>query len=169
MAETNTFTAVCGAPVEKWNHFEECVKQRDAEGNPVKGSLGIHFDIPENLANLLYEECHGSFDALLLKLGELPHTREKSKGTKDDHIRQVVAFMRLCEGGANEFFIKKGTSPLWLVRRVGHYRHDPTKLFSHRISYELVRKVTDQEKKKHFPKTITQIKSTYGTMAALLG
>jgi hypothetical protein len=53
----------------------------------------------------------------------------------------------LAEGGSQEFFIKKGIVPMYLVRRVGHYRYFGGKRYPHRISFEFIRFANDDEKK----------------------
>jgi hypothetical protein len=48
------------------------------------------------------------------------------------------------------FFIKKGTRPLWLVRKTGTYWYEDREGWNpHRISFEFVRDVTEEEGRAH--------------------
>jgi hypothetical protein len=137
---TQSFPSISGADnktVALWSEFTNHITSGTAE-NPRKGSLGIHFDLNENLANI-YAECEYDTDRVDNKLRE--------KGRDKNQIKQLMDFMTIAESNNPEtlFFIKQGTSRKWLVKRVGHYRYDPTKRYPHRISYEYVRDVTPEE------------------------
>ena len=138
---TTSFLVISGAENDKpgilWSEFTNHITSGTAE-NPLKGSLGIHFNLNENLANL-YAEC--DYDMARLK------TALRTKALTDNQIKQLCEYLEMTESNNPEalFFIKQGIVPKWLVRRVGHYRYDPTKRYPHRISYEYVRNATPEE------------------------
>lgn len=118
-----------------WPEFTKHITSGTAE-NPRKGSLGVHFDLADNLVNL-YSEC--DYDMARLK------TKLRENGRDTNQITQLCQFLDIAENNQNLFFIKQESRPRWLVKRVGHYRFDPTKHYPHRISYEYVRDATAEE------------------------
>jgi hypothetical protein len=133
--------SISGAENDKsgilWSEFTKHINSGTAE-NPRKGSLGVHFNLNENLANL-YANC--DYDMARLKAAL------RTRGLTDDQSKQLCQFLEMTESNTPDtmFFIKKGIYRKWLVKRIGHYRFDPTKRYPHRISYEYVRDVTPEE------------------------
>jgi hypothetical protein len=120
--------------------FERCVlSRRGIDRIPKRGSIGVQHNVKRmNLANELYEKCSGDFEEFEAALPADLNAFKK---------QQLVDFMKLCEKKRGKYFIiKRGTQPYLLVRRIGHYRYDPTEHFCHRISYEVIKDLRHLER-----------------------
>jgi hypothetical protein len=135
--DTSSFLVISGAENTPtlWTEFINNITSGTPD-KPQTGSMGIHFDLNQNMANL-YAECNYDKEKTRVRIHTIVKT---SSGTN-----QLMQFFEFAEGAQPYFFIKKGIVPKWLVRRVGHYRFDSSKHYPHRISYEYVRDATPEE------------------------
>jgi hypothetical protein len=148
-----TIYAVSGAENnnDHWAELTKAITSGDAE-NPRKGSMGVNFNINENLANI-YASCEFDLEKVKIILrSKYASIKNKDMSPLSPHqignkIGQLKSFMELAEGDETLFCIKQGTRARWLMKRVGHYRFDPANnIYKHRISYEYVRDITDEER-----------------------
>lgn len=131
---------ISGAPADEWDECFLPSAQFDTNGNLVRGSLGVSYDIKQNLGNLFYETCKGDEKRFAIEI----HNRYPNLSTRQ--INLIVKFLKFAEGNETMFAIKRGTTVQYIARRIGHYRYDPSNHYSHRISYEIVRSATAEEK-----------------------
>jgi len=137
-AETKTFDTM----------FWKGITERQLVNNktvPAKGSLGVFWQIykdlrvlgPENIKN---EKVNKSY----------PRNPDDGKVITSVNAKALKGFYEWANQNTEPlFFIKKGTQPLWLCRKVGTYYYedkaDDPYWYPHRIAFEFVRPVTESE------------------------
>ena len=127
--------------------FWESVTEKDATtGLPVRGSLGVHWNVYKDLRTLAETDL---FEQLLLC--RVNKSNPRSPCPADPMISKIAAgflktFYEFCEQTEQPyFFIKNGASPLYLAEKTGPYLYDADHEFPHRLSYRVVRVVTESE------------------------
>lgn len=116
------------------------------KGAPPVGSIGVYWHLYKDLRTMTREQ-------LASQKTNRVEPRKPEEGTIIPTTH--VTFLRLFyEFGIQDvqpyFFIKKGTRPQWLVRKVGSYYYDDTAIEApHRIAFEFVRNATEEEGRAH--------------------
>lgn len=116
------------------------------KGAPPVGSIGVYWHLYKDLRTMTREQ-------LAAQKTNRVEPRKPEEGTIIPTTH--VTFLRLFyEFGIQDvqpyFFIKKGTRPQWLVRKVGSYYYDDTAIEApHRIPFEFVRNATEEEGRPH--------------------
>ena len=141
-----------GGPTDRFKKvFWDAVTEKDPKsGLPIRGSIGVHWNVYVDLRSL---DTDGG--QLLTNLCRLRINKSNPRSVRSDDplLTKISAgFLTKFYEFANQqtqpyFFIKNGASPLWLARNVGTYEYDETHEFPHRIRYEIVRVVTEEEGK----------------------
>jgi len=140
-----------GGPTDRFKKvFWDAVTEKDPKsGLPIRGSIGVHWNVYADLRSL-DTDGHLLTNLCRIRINKLTPRSVRS----DDPLltKMSAGFLTKFYEFANQqlqpyFFIKNGASPLWLARNVGTYEYDGTHEFPHRIRYEIVRVVTDEEGK----------------------
>jgi len=139
--------AISGAEKDAFDTvFWKGVTARDA-AHPLRGSVGVFWYLYKDLRDVtdLEKELVNTSNP------RLPHTGVPYKAAVLTLLRAFFNFAQ--QADQPYFFIKRGTRPLWLVRKTGSYwyedREDDPSWNPHRISFEFVRKVTEEEGRSH--------------------
>ena len=140
-----------GGPTDRFKKvFWDAVTEKDVKtGLPLRGSIGVHWNVYTDLNSLNVD------GQLLTNLCRLRINKINPRSVRpDDPLLSkisagfLVKFYEFANQQAQPFFfIKNGASPLWLARNMGTYEYDGTHEFPHRIRYEIVRVVTEEEGK----------------------
>jgi len=136
-----------GATAQFKKVFWESVTEKDATtGLPIRGSLGVHWNVYKDLRTLAETDL---LEQLLLC--RINKSNPRNPCPADPLISKIAAgflktFYEFCEQTEQPyFFIKNGASPLYLAEKTSSYVHDPDHEFPHRLTYRVVRVVTDSE------------------------
>jgi len=112
---------------------------------PAKGSIGVFWQVYKDLRMLGSENIQNE------KVNKLyPRNPEDGKSITAVNAKALKGFYEWANQMTEPlFFIKKGTQPLWLCRKIGTYyyedRPDDPYWYPHRIAFEFVRSVTETE------------------------
>jgi len=112
---------------------------------PKKGSIGVFWHLYKDLRVLGTEAISKQ------KINKIyPRSPEDGKTITAVNAKALKAFYEWSQQTAGPlFFIKKGTQPLWLCKKVSGYyyedRVDDPFWYPHRIAFEFVRPVTEAE------------------------
>jgi hypothetical protein len=112
---------------------------------PAKGSIGVFWQVYKDLRILGSENIQNE------KVNKLyPRNPEDGKGITAVNAKALKGFYEWANQTAEPlFFIKKGTQPLWLCRKIGTYyyedRAEDPYWYPHRIAFEFVRPATETE------------------------
>lgn len=163
---TRVIPSIAGSPSERWDKvFEKDVLSRNADGTPRCGSFGVGHYVKSDLSKL---HAAVGFDDGKFKDAVRQELMEKNLSTAqiDSQLGQLISFYKTAEDDVNkDLFVRKGYTNMYLIRRKGHYRYDPDHEFPHRISYEVVRKATDEENKNvHGVRTFTLCQTSHNTV-----
>ena len=143
-----TLPAISGADTKSFDtaFWKGITEKRlvDRKTVPWKGSMGVFWHVYKDL-RILGPENIGK--ERVNKLA--PRKAEDGKVITAVNAKALRGFYDWCEGPEVLFFIKKGTQPLWLCRKVGGYFYedkvdDPT-WYPHRIAFEFIRSATEGE------------------------
>jgi hypothetical protein len=141
-----------GGPTDRFKKvFWDAVTEKDPKsGLPIRGSIGVHWNVYTDLDSLNTDGGQLLTNLCRLRVNKI---NPRSVSHDDPFLTKISAgFLAKFYEFANQqtqpyFFIKNGASPLWLARNVGTYEYDGTHEFPHRIRYEIVRVVTEEEGK----------------------
>ena len=137
-AETKTFDTM----------FWKGVTEKQLVGRktvPFKGSIGVFWQIYKDIREI---GVNAIKDQKVNKL--YPRLAEDGKVMTSVNAKALKGFYEWAEQTVDPFFfIKKGTQPLWLCKKVGGYYYedkveDPY-WYPHRIAFEFVRAATESE------------------------
>jgi len=132
-AEKDTFETV----------FWRGVTRRDGD-TPLEGSIGVYWHLYKDLRFI---------EAFEKEFVNPLNPREPLQGAplKAAVLTLLRAFFDFAQQSEQPyFFIKKGTRPLWLMRKIGAYWYEDREGWNpHRISFEFVRNVTEEEGQAH--------------------
>ena len=111
---------------------------------PTKGSIGVFWHLYKDLRVL------GSDNIAKQKVNKLyPRNPEEGKLMTAVNSKALKAFYEWTQQKDPLFFIKKGTQPLWLCKKVGSYyyedRADDPYWYPHRIAFEFIRQASETE------------------------
>lgn len=135
--------------------FNHDIVYRSANGDPLYGSIGVSWWVHEDLRPVA-KRLSGNRDALIqyvmkdAKRCELATVRP----TKKEASQLVDIFLFFNDPKQEFFFIKKGTSCQWLVRKTttyyyedveAHFVRGATAYMPHRVGYQVIRKATAEE------------------------
>lgn len=136
-----------GATAQFKKVFWESVTEKDATtGLPRTGSLGVHWNVYKDLGALAATNL---LEQLLLCRVNKSNPRHPCPA--DPIISKIAAgflktFYEFCEQTEQPyFFIKNGASPLYLAEKTSPYVYNPDHEFPHRLTYRVVRVVTESE------------------------
>ena len=139
----------------------ESVTYRSPNGDPLYGTIGaswrIHEDLRPAAARLANNRAaliqYVMKDARYEPIGDMP-----SRPTKATASQAVDIFLFFNDPKQEFFFIKKGTSCQWLVRKTtGYFYASPVNGvgMAHRVGYQVIRKATDEESVKQLGRGLT--------------
>ena len=135
--------------------FNQDVVYRSANGDPLYGSIGVSWWVHEDLRPVAKRLSYNR-DALIqyvmkdAKRCELATVRP----TKKEASQLVDIFLFFNDPKQEFFFIKKGTSCQWLVRKTTGYFYETEEgknargvsaWMPHRVGYQVIRKTTAEE------------------------
>jgi len=136
--------AISGAEKDVFDTtFWRGITRRDGD-RPLEGSIGVYWHLYKDLRDVLDfgKEHVNPLDP------RKPHLGAPIKTAVLTLLRAFFDFAQQTE--QPYFFIKKGTRPLWLVRKTGTYWYEDREGWNpHRISFEFVRDVTEEEGRAH--------------------
>lgn len=132
-AEKDTFETV----------FWRGVTRRDGD-TPLEGSIGVYWHLYKDLRFI------EAFEKERVNPVN-PRRPEEGAPLKAAVLTLLRAFFDFAQQSEQPyFFIKKGTRPMWLVRKIGAYWYEDREGWNpHRISFEFVRNVTEEEGQAH--------------------
>ena len=146
--------------------FNQDVVYRSANGDPLYGSLGASWRIHEDLRPVAIR-LQNNREALIkyvmkdAKYEPAEHANKMPpRPTKVMATQLVDIFLFFNDPKQEFFFIKKGTSCQWLVRKTTGYfyalngQHSKWQM-PHRVGYEVIRKATEEESVKQLGRGIT--------------
>lgn len=146
--------------------FNQDVVYRSANGDPLYGSLGASWRIHEDLLPVAIR-LQNNREALIkyvmkdAKYEPAEHANKMPpRPTKVMATQLVDIFLFFNDPKQEFFFIKKGTSCQWLVRKTTGYfyalngQHSKWQM-PHRVGYEVIRKATEEESVKQLGRGIT--------------
>ena len=137
-AETKTFDTM----------FWKGITEKQLVGRktvPFKGSIGVFWQVYKDIREIGVDAIK---DQKVNKL--YPRLAEDGKGITSVNAKALKSFYEWAEQTADPFFfIKKGTQPLWLCKKVGGYYYEDKVedhlWYPHRIAFEFVRAATESE------------------------
>lgn len=146
--------------------FNQDVVYRSANGDPLYGSIGASWRIHEDLRPIA-ARLQNDREALIKYVmkdakyepADLAH-KMPSRPSKMMATQLVDIFLFFNDPKQEFFFIKKGTSCQWLVRKTtGYYyalngQHSMWQM-PHRVGYQVIRKATEEESVKQLGRGIT--------------
>ena len=146
--------------------FNENITYRSANGDPLYGSIGASWRIHEDLRPTAVR-LQNNREALIkyvmkdAKYEPAEHANKMPpRPTKVMATQLVDIFLFFNDPKQEFFFIKKGTSCQWLVRKTTGYfyalngQHSKWQM-PHRVGYEVIRKATEEESVKQLGRGIT--------------
>ena len=135
--------------------FNQDVVYRSANGDPLFGSIGVSWWIHEDLrpaAHRLNYERDALIQYVIKDAKQGVPARDRP--TKKEASQLVDIFLFFNDPKQEFFFIKKGTSCQWLVRKTttyyyedveAHFVRGATAYMPHRVGYQVIRKATAEE------------------------
>ena len=135
--------------------FNQDVVYRSANGDPLYGSIGVSWWVHEDLRPAAQRLGYDR-DALIqyvMKSAKRP-AESTVRPTKTEASQLVDIFLFFNDPKQEFFFIKKGTSCQWLVRKTttyyyedveAHFVRGATAYMPHRVGYQVIRKTTAEE------------------------
>ena len=136
--------AISGAEKDVFDTaFWKGITRRDGD-RPLEGSIGVYWH--------LYKDLRDVIDFEKEYVNPLsPRKPREGAPIKTAVLTLLRAFFNFAQQTTQPyFFIKKGTRPLWLVRKTGTYWYEDREGWNpHRISFEFVRDVTEEEGRAH--------------------
>jgi hypothetical protein len=153
--------SIAGHGVPHWTHFKKHVDY-DSNGQIVRGSFGIGYDLRKNLDDL-FQQAGGDYDKMIQEIKNTPKIfkhewktgsiltdgKEKERYTSQRISERLVKFYRFANGDQPYFFLRKGHEILGLCKKTSGYIYDlkpeDTHYHVHRISFDYVRPPTQQE------------------------
>ena len=146
--------------------FNHDVVYRSANGDPLYGSIGASWRIHEDLRPVA-ARLQNNREALIkyvmkdAKYEPADHAHKMPpRPTKAMASQLVDIFLFFNDPKQEFFFIKKGTSCKWLVRKTTAYYYSlslpggPWQM-PHRVGYQVIRKTTDEESVNQLGRGIT--------------
>ena len=144
--------------------FNESITYRSSNGDPLYGSIGASWRVHEDLrpAAIRLDNNREALvkyvmkDAFYEPIGTMP-----ARPTKATASQLVDIFLFFNDPTQEFFFIKKGTSCQWLVRKTTGYYYAlcagprSTWQMPHRVGFQVIRKATDEESVKQLGRGIT--------------
>ena len=135
--------------------FNQDVVYRSANGDPLYGSIGVSWWVHEDLhpvGKRLGFDRKALID-YVIKSAKRP-AESTVRPTKTEASQLVDIFLFFNDPKQEFFFIKKGTSCQWLVRKTtsyyfedveAHIARGTTAYMPHRVGYQVIRKATAEE------------------------
>lgn len=136
--------------------FNQDVVYRSANGDPLFGSIGVSWWIHEDLRPAAYR-LNYERDALIQYVikDAKQGVPARDRPTKKEASQLVDIFLFFNDPKQEFFFIKKGTSCQWLVRKTTRYYYEDVNdgknaqgvsaWMPHRVGYQVIRKATAEE------------------------
>ena len=134
--------------------FNQDIVYRSANGDPLFGSIGVSWRVHENLvgaANRLGNDREALIKYVMNDAKYEPAEHASTMPTRPTKVmasQLVDIFLFFNDPKQEFFFIKKGTSCQWLVRKTtGYFYASPFNGvgMAHRVGFQVVRKATDEE------------------------
>jgi hypothetical protein len=132
--------------------FNESVTYRSQNGDPLYGSIGASWRVYDDLrpiASSLGNNRESLIKYVMKDAHYEPIGTMPARPTKNTASQLVDIFLFFNDPNQQFFFIKKGTSCQWLVRKTSGYFYNAAPSNStgmaHRVCFQVVRKATDEE------------------------
>ena len=131
--------------------FNESITYRSANGDPLYGSIGASWRIHEDLRPTAVR-LQNNREALIKYVMKDAHYEPigamPARPTKDMASQLVDIFLFFNDPKQEFFFIKKGTSCKWLVRKTtGYFYASPVNGvgMAHRVGFQVLRAANEEE------------------------
>ena len=131
--------------------FNESVTYRSANGDPLYGSIGASWRVHEDLrpiASRLGNNRNALIQYVMKDAHYEPIGTMPPRPTKATASQIVDIFLFFNDPAQEFFFIKKGTSCQWLVRKTTGYYYScmiENEGMAHRVGYQVIRKANAEE------------------------
>ena len=131
--------------------FNESITYRSANGDPLYGSIGASWRVHEDLrpvAARLQNNREALIKYVMKDASYEPIGAMPTRPTKATASQLVDIFLFFNDPKQEFFFIKKGTSCKWLVRKTtGYFYASPVNGtgMAHRVGFQVLRKATEEE------------------------
>ena len=131
--------------------LNESVVYRSANGDPLYGTMGVSWRIHEDLRPVA-KRLNNNREALIKYLMKDAHyeptPQMPARPTKDMASQLIDIFLFFNDPKQEFFFIKRGTSCQWLVRKTTGYYYScmiENEGMAHRVGYQVIRKANAEE------------------------
>ena len=145
--------------------FNHDVVYRSANGDPLYGSIGASWCVHEDLRPVAIRLGNNRMALIQYVMKDAKYEpadhahKMPVRPTKDMATQLVDIFLFFNDPTQEFFFIKKGLSCKWLVRKTTAYYYSislPGGIWQmpHRVGYQVIRKATDEESANQFGRGI---------------
>ena len=131
--------------------FNKDIVYRSANGDPLFGTMGVSWRIHEDLRPVA-KRLNNDREALIKHVMKDAHYEPindmPARPTKDMASQLIDIFLFFNDPKQEFFFIKRGTSCQWLVRKTTGYYYScmiENEGMAHRVGYQVIRKTTAEE------------------------
>ena len=135
--------------------FNKDIVYRSANGDPLYGTIGVSWWVHEDLRPAA-KRLGNDREALIkyVMKDAKRHEQASTRPTKIEASQLVDIFLFFNDPKQEFFFIKKGTSCQWLVRKTTGYFYETeedknargvSSWMPHRVGYQVIRKATAEE------------------------
>ena len=147
--------------------FNQDIVYRSANGDPLYGSIGVSWRVHENLVGAASRLGNHRESLIKYVMNDAKYEPAEHLATMPARPTRVMAsqlvdvFLFFNDPKQEFFFIKKGTSCQWLVRKTTGYYYAlcagprSTWQMPHRVGYQVIRKATEEESEKQLGRGIT--------------
>ncbi len=160
MTTTIEIPSIAGAPStpKHWKQtFCPHITKWSEDGIPLEGSVGICYDIEENLETLFNkfnqdeEKLFGYLSKVIIRVA--PHLSGSPKPMTRRQFNSLFIFLKFALGEQPYFLLRRGLKILGLFRKTSNYYYEtpaPSTL-QHRIKFVFVRELTISEEVRYYP------------------
>ena len=147
--------------------FNQDIVYRSSNGDPLYGSIGVSWRVHENLVGAAARLGNNREALIKYVMNDAKYEPAEQAATMPVRPTKVMAsqlvdiFLFFNDPTQEFFFIKKGTSCQWLVRKTTGYYYAlcagprSTWQMPHRVGFQVIRKATDEESVKQLGRGIT--------------
>ena len=131
--------------------LNDSVVYRSANGDPLFGTMGVSWRVHEDLrpvAKRLNNDREALIKYVMKDAHYEPVNDMAARPSKDTASQLIDIFLFFNDPKQEFFFIKRGTSCQWLVRKTTGYYYScmiENEGMAHRVGYQVIRKTTAEE------------------------
>ena len=145
--------SLCGTDewkVELPKCFDQPVSKTDDVKTGFTGSIGECYGITESWESVLGGATSTEDRISVIKEKNYVYPEGSPRAGKPVHLNSmkygIVPFYEFSQQVENPYFaIKKGGTAYWLAKKTSGYSFTPGRRYPHRISFEIVRRLTEEE------------------------